>query len=72
MSKRPKQDPVEQEIETEVNGQTFRGWYFVRSGVVTVSHPIYGRKSTQVGGSTPGRIARILLGELVVKSLQKP
>ena len=55
------------DIEIEDFGQQHRGTYTVNQGVVTVEYG--GRtKSTQVGGSPPATLARVLLGELVVEA----
>ena len=55
-------------IEIEVNGEKYAATFEVSRGIVTVNYD--GRKnSTQVGGSPPESIARILLSELInVKS----
>jgi hypothetical protein len=39
------------------------GRYTVQGGLVTVTSP-HGRKATQVGGSPPAMLARIMLREL--------
>jgi hypothetical protein len=45
-------------VEVQIDGKTYSGTYEVVSGgVVTVSTQ-YGRKSTQVGSSPPGVVAR--------------
>ena len=54
------------EITIEHNGKPYTGSYTVQSGIVTVDS-MYGRKSTQVGGSDAERIARLMLGELVIQ-----
>ena len=51
-------------ISVELDGKTYTGSYNVKRGVVTVS-TLKGHKSTQVGGSPPEVIARMLLRELV-------
>jgi hypothetical protein len=55
-------------IEIEVDGKRFEGRYSVESGVITVWTVLHGREATQLGGSSPERLARILLHELVAKS----
>ncbi len=55
------------EVTINIGDQTYTGSYTVTGG----KHPIvkisseYGTKTTQVGGSTPETIARIMLRELV-------
>ena len=55
-------------IWVEVDGNTYSGWHVVSgwgSGrMVTVNRPPHS-KTTQVGGSPPESIARMLLWELV-------
>ena len=57
------------EVSIEIEGRTYTGRYVVSgqgSGrTVTVSTPLYGSKTTQVGGSPPETIARMLLRELI-------
>ena len=48
----------------EHQGQTYRGSYQVTGKLLTVVRA-YGTKSTQVGGSPPETLAKMLLGELV-------
>ena len=55
-------------VAIEVDGQRFSGHYVVENGQVTVSTAVLGNKSTQVGGSTPEEISRLLLSELVAES----
>ena len=59
-------------VEVQIDGKTYSGTYEVVSGgVVTVSTQ-YGRKSTQVGSSPPGVVARNLLRELVREEKARP
>jgi hypothetical protein len=50
-------------VTIEFEGRKVSGTYSVSRGMITVSTP-YGRKITQVGGSTPASLARIMLREL--------
>jgi len=52
------------EIIIELNGKRFAGRYIVKNRIVTVTSG-FGEKSTQVGGSNPESLARIILEELV-------
>lgn len=60
-----KKEPPSEEVTIERGGITYRGRYTVSGGIVTVTTLDYGHKATQVGGSPPLTIARILLRELV-------
>ena len=51
--------------KVEVDGIMFT--YVVEQELVTVSHPEYGKKTTQVGGSPPESIARMMARELISK-----
>ena len=51
------------QVTTEFNGRQISGTYSVSRGAVTVS-TAHDSKSTQVGGSTPAILAKILLREL--------
>ena len=53
------------EIAIERGGKTYKGYYEVSKGIVTVTTPMYGSKSTQVGNSPPATLARIMLRELI-------
>ena len=57
--------PPSRPVEIEDRGKTYTGHYVVDGGVVTVSVPLVGQKSTQVGGASPETVARWLLRELV-------
>jgi hypothetical protein len=50
-------------VERE-GGVTLRGHMCARNGVVTVTSPEGRQKSTQIGGSPPRAIARLMLIEL--------
>jgi hypothetical protein len=54
-------------VKIDRNGQRYSGTYVVEREMVHVS---YGdvTKSTQVGGSPPSAIARILLSEILMES----
>lgn len=52
------------EIVIEINGKEYSGRYIVKRSIVSVISS-FGEKSTQVGGSAPESIARLMLGELV-------
>ncbi len=52
------------EISIELNGKKFTGRYIVKNHIITVISG-FGERSTQVGGSSPENLARIILGELV-------
>ncbi len=53
-----------QEVSVEIEGKIHAGRYIVERKVVTVTSG-FGQKSTQLGGSNPEDIARLLLSELV-------
>jgi hypothetical protein len=56
--------------KVEVDGIMFT--YAVEQELVTVSHPEYGKKTTQVGGSPPESIARMMARELISKRSRNP
>lgn len=61
----PKQrEPRWLPVSIELNGKTYDGSYSVSGGMITVSGP-YGSRRTQVGGSPPDMLARMLLAEIV-------
>jgi hypothetical protein len=51
-------------ITVTINGSEHHGTYFVQGSAVHVQSKV-GAKATQVGGSPPEMIARLLLSELV-------
>jgi len=51
-------------VTVTIGGIEYRGTYYVQSSMVHVRSPL-GNKSTQVGGSPPETIAKLLLSELV-------
>ena len=55
---------MSEQVLVEVGGKSYTGHYMVEKGMLTVS-TLTGRKTTQLGGSTPASLARILLRELV-------
>jgi len=57
--------PVPQKVSIEYKGKTYTGIYTVEKGVITVSNSLYGSNATQVVGSPPEVLARIMLRELV-------
>jgi hypothetical protein len=60
-SQRPTAD---HEVQVEHKGKTYRGRYSVTGSVVTVTWSLLSR-STQIGGSAPAVLARMLLKELI-------
>lgn len=50
-------------VSVVVNGMTYQGTYFVSNSMVHVQSE-KGRKATQVGGSEPEALAKMLLSEL--------
>ncbi len=55
---------VTREFSVEIEGKEHIGRYFVDRKVITVTSEL-GQKSTQLGGSKPEDIAKLLLSELV-------
>jgi hypothetical protein len=51
-------------VSVTLNGVTHHGTYYLQGSRVHVQCP-YGQKATQIGGSPPEAIAKLLLGELV-------
>jgi hypothetical protein len=50
-------------VEIEFGGRTVSGFYRVKRGLISVSTS-QGSKATQVGGSPPESLARVMLREL--------
>lgn len=65
MQKKRKRDPFRVEVAIERNGERHVGYYYVEREMITVSYSKGGSKSTQVGGSPPEVLAKMLLSELV-------
>jgi hypothetical protein len=58
-----------QEIEVELDGKRYAGWWSVAGKSQSVTVDFKGQsKSTQAGGDTPEQTARALLCELVAES----
>jgi hypothetical protein len=57
--------PIPVKIATvTIQGVTYEGMYYVQGSTVTVQSS-FGKKATQLGGSPPEWIAKMLLSELV-------
>ena len=56
----------ERNVEVEIDGVMYRGTYEVKDGLITVWYRTQ-KKSTQVGGSTPESLSRLLLREMVAE-----
>jgi hypothetical protein len=54
-----------QQVEVEIDGRKYTGWYEVSAQRVLTVTTSNGRKSTQLGGSTQLGLAQMLLRELV-------
>jgi hypothetical protein len=58
-----------QEIDVEIDGKRYAGWWSVAGKSQSVTVDYMGQsKSTQAGGDTPEQTARVLLRELVAES----
>lgn len=53
-------------VEIELNGKKFNGKYFVSRQIITVMYD-FKEISTQMGGSDPERLSKIILREMVDK-----
>jgi hypothetical protein len=51
-------------VTVTIHGVTYEGLYYLQGSMVHVQSS-FGKKATQVGGSLPEAIAKILLSELV-------
>lgn len=51
-------------VRVQIDGKPYAGSYYVDRRTITVTYGIR-KKTTQLGGSSPDGLARILLGELV-------
>ena len=65
MAKKRKRDPYRAEVVIEQDSERHLGYYFIESKMITIVYLKGGSKRTQVGGSPPEGLARILLSELV-------
>ena len=52
------------------HGRQYTGDWMIAGKLITVSHPLLGVKSTQIGGSrqAPESLAQIMLGELITEN----
>jgi hypothetical protein len=57
-------------LEVEFEGETYKVTYSVAARMVTVS-TAYSSKTTQLGGSTPEQLARIMAKEVLRQDKQK-
>jgi hypothetical protein len=64
MSPRVQRPGPDEEVHIQYKGKTYRGRYSVAGSVVTVTWSLQSR-STQIGGSAPAVLARMLLKELI-------
>jgi hypothetical protein len=55
------------EIQVTENGQEIKGRYIIRGKMITVLYGM-GEVTTQLGGSSPESLARIILRELITGS----
>ena len=51
-------------VTVERNGKQYSAGYIVEKGLITV-RTVYGRKSTQLGSSSPEILAKLILGEMI-------
>ena len=63
MARKGKYTAPAQKVTIEKDGKTYAGYYSVEAKTVTV-RTLDGTKTTQIGGSTPVNVARMLLREL--------
>jgi hypothetical protein len=61
-----KEGPRSYPVRCEVAGKTYEGTYTISGGMVHVSSA-HGHESTQISGSPPDTMARMVLRELVDK-----
>jgi hypothetical protein len=64
MATRKKTPPRPVPVSIEVNGKTYNGTYTVDGSIISVSFAL-GSKRTQIGGSSPESLARVMLCELI-------
>jgi hypothetical protein len=51
-------------VTVNQDGRTYRGWYTIEGGLMTVSNG-EDAKTAQLGNMPPATLARMLLGELI-------
>jgi hypothetical protein len=61
---RPSRPLIVRSVTVTINGVTYQGTYYVQGSMVYVRSPL-GAKATQLGKSSPGELAMLLLSELV-------
>jgi hypothetical protein len=57
--------PVARAVRIERHGVVHDGSYTISGPIITVSSPVLGSKTTQIGGSSPEVLAKIVLTELL-------
>ena len=56
--------PISGSVEIKRGDEVHTGWYDVESGMITVTYRL-AEKTTQLGGSPPETLARLLLSEMI-------
>jgi hypothetical protein len=62
-----KKEPQYKIISIESGGKVYTGSYYIERKTITVHYQGFAQ-TTQIGGSTPESLARLILSELVSKS----
>ena len=57
--------PVAHAVRIERNGIAYDGSYTVSGPMITVSSPVLGSKTTQISGTSPEALAKIILTDLL-------
>jgi hypothetical protein len=64
-----KRQPEASPVSVEIKGTIYTGYYRLDRQSITVrGHGVVGSKTSQIGGSPPETIARMLLLELITES----
>lgn len=57
--------PAPRSVHIERDGTTYEGTYSINGAMITGSSPVLGSKTTQISGSSPEALAKIILTELL-------
>lgn len=61
---------MDDEVDVQIGGQTYRGWFSVEKKLITVFWE-HEQRTTQVGGTPPHLLAKHMVRELVLEQQQR-
>jgi hypothetical protein len=59
---------IPQTVTVDVRGETHAGTYVVSKGMLTVTSPLGSKPPTRIGAAPAKRLAKIILGEIVMEA----